>query len=217
MKNLIKNNWISLSIVAFAIAWGTIQLQSLPDQVPTHFNSSGQADQYSSKYFGVYFLPLINVFTVLFVNGLLRASPEAYSAKNSQRSISMLNIALTIFLTILYFAMIKESTEPNQWMHKALPVGISLLTLLIGNYLGKLEKNFVAGFRLPWTLASDDNWKQTHRFAAKAYVILGTSSLLISLFHPSLLVSMAALILGSIAGVVYSYRYFIKYEQTKSS
>lgn len=217
MKNIIKNNWISLSIITLAIIWGTLQLQGMPDQVPTHFDSSGHADQYSSRYLSVYFLPLINLFVVLFVNGLLKASPEAYSAKNSQKSISMLNVGLTVFLTILYFAMIKEATEPNQWMHKVLPIGISLLTLLIGNYLGKLEKNFVAGFRLPWTLASDDNWKKTHRFAAKAYVILGAVSLMISLFYPSLFVSVSALILGSIAGVTYSYMYFVKNEKAKSS
>ncbi|MGZ3690011.1 MAG: SdpI family protein [Pseudobdellovibrio sp.] len=214
MKNLIKNNWLSLVIVAIALGWGTSQLAILPDQMPTHFNSAGQADQFSSKYFSVYFLPLLSLCTTLFVSLLLKASPQKYSAEQSQSSIAKLMTAVTVFLMMLYFAMVKEATEPNQWMNRIMPVAVSLLILFMGNYFGKIEKNFVAGFRLPWTLASDENWKQTHRFAGKVFVIAGLISLAVSVLHPWFFVPIAALIAASIATTVFSYRYYAKHEST---
>lgn len=213
MKNLIKNNWLSLLIIAAVLVWGILQLSSLPDQIPIHFDSAGNANQYSSKYFSVFFIPLMNLFVVLSVSGILKISPRKYSAQNSQTALSMLNTAVTLFFSVLYFAMIKEATEPNQWMYRALPIGLSLLTLVMGNYFGKIEKNFVVGFRIPWTLASDENWKQTHRFAGKAYVTAGVVSLVISFIYPSLFISVGALLLATLSGVIYSYRYFVKNEE----
>ncbi len=41
-----------------------------------------------------------------------------------------------------------------------MPIGLSVLTIFMGNYFEKIEQNFVVGFRLPWTLLSHQNWKQ---------------------------------------------------------
>ena len=36
----------------------------------------------------------------------------------------------------------------------------------MGNVMGKVRKNFYIGIRVPWTLASDRVWNDTHRLAA---------------------------------------------------
>ena len=41
---------------------GIILWDRLPDMIPTHFDLKGEADQYSSKTFTVFFMPLIKAF-----------------------------------------------------------------------------------------------------------------------------------------------------------
>jgi uncharacterized membrane protein len=45
--------------------------------------------------------------------------------------------------------------------------------MVIGNVMGKLRPNHVVGFRIPWTLANERVWDQTHRFGGKALVLGG--------------------------------------------
>ena len=43
----------------------------------------------------------------------------------------------------------------------------------MGNVMGKVRKNFYIGIRVPWTLASDRVWNDTHRMAAWLWVGAG--------------------------------------------
>ena len=48
-----------------------------------------------------------------------------------------------------------------------------LFFALMGNVMGKVRKNFYIGVRVPWTLASDRVWNDTHRLAAWVMVAAG--------------------------------------------
>jgi uncharacterized membrane protein len=63
----------------------------------------------------------------------------------------------------------------------ALSVGV--LLMVIGNYMGKLRKNFFIGIRTPWTLASDAVWERTHRFAGPLFVAAGAAWIGLSFVH----------------------------------
>jgi len=72
---------------------------------------------------------------------------------------------------------------------KALIVGMMLFFMLLGNVLGKVQRNFFVGVRTPWTLASERVWTETHRLAAWLFAgtgLLGMISVLagLSIFVP---------------------------------
>ena len=48
--------------------------------------------------------------------------------------------------------------------------GLSLFFALLGNRLGKVQRNFWMGVRTPWTLASEAVWIRTHRLTAWLWV-----------------------------------------------
>ncbi len=54
-----------------------------------------------------------------------------------------------------------------------------LFFILLGNVLGKVQRNFFVGVRTPWTLASDRVWTETHRLAADLFVLTGILGLLL--------------------------------------
>jgi len=78
--------------------------------------------------------------------------------------------------------------------------------VVLGNFLGKVTKNFFVGIRTPWTLASDEVWLRTHRLAGKLAVLSGLGLIVCGLIGAGgPIASLAAA--GLVGGVpaVYSY------------
>jgi uncharacterized membrane protein len=50
---------------------------------------------------------------------------------------------------------------------------MGVLFIFIGNWLPKCKQTYTLGIRLPWTLADEDNWNRTHRFAGPVWVVCG--------------------------------------------
>src|SRR5699024_6732711 len=50
---------------------------------------------------------------------------------------------------------------------------VGIIFIIIGNYLPKLQQNYTAGIKLPWTLNSTENWNRTHRLGGKTFIISG--------------------------------------------
>ena len=79
-----------------------------------------------------------------------------------------IGFGLTAFVAVVASAARDEAT-PWRWV----VAGAYLLFALLGNVLGKVQRNFWVGVRTPWTLASDTVWTQTHRLAAWLFVAGG--------------------------------------------
>lgn len=213
MKNLVKNNLWSFLLIAIGAGWSIFVYKQLPDSIATHFDMNGNPDGFSSKNFAVSLMPLVSFTLVLMMHGLMIISPEKFAAKQSSRSIAQLILAIVTFLTALHFAMLYSAVYHEQIVGPSVSIGLSLLIVFIGNYMGKIEQNFWVGIRTPWTLASEDNWKRTQRFTGHAFVISGLIALAFSIWIHTVAAPMAALILASLLGVIYSYRYYVKYEK----
>ena len=97
---------------------------------------------------------------------------------------------------------------------------IFLFFILLGNVMGKVQRNFYIGIRTPWTLANNQVWEKTHRMGAWLFVGAGVVGL-VSLFFTTL-VPMAVMIgvwigLLSLAGlipVIYSLIYYKQLERS---
>lgn len=213
MKNLVKNNlWTWLLILA-CLAWSAFIYKQLPDSIATHFDINGDPDRYSSKNVAFLMMPLISFVLVVWIHILIAVSPQKFTAQQSTYSISQIIFATVAFLMSLHVSILYDALYETQTVGAVLPIAMSLLIIFLGNYMGKIERNFWVGFRTPWTIISEENWKQTHRFGGKAYVILGLVSLAASVWIHSMLAPVAALLLASLVGVLYSYIYYTKYEK----
>jgi uncharacterized membrane protein len=99
--------------------------------------------------------------------------------------------------------------------------GVSILIALMGNVMGKVRRNFWVGIRTPWTLANERVWNATHRFAAKAMVLVGVAGLIVAL-SSTLFVALgsaliwvwfAMVVSGLLSPVLYSLIYYKRLER----
>ena len=93
-----------------------------------------------------------------------------------------------------------------------IPLFLGALMIVMGNYMPKCKQNRTMGFKLRWTLASEENWNKTHRFGGRVMVIAGVLLMLTALLPEiAMLVTLLAIVAAmSISIGVYSAVLFKK-------
>ena len=163
----------SLVMVILAFATAAYLYPSLPDPVPTHWNASGDVDGWTAKPWGVWILPIITMAMFVMFKILPAISPKGFRMEQFTHIVSVFQTTLVGFmLGVTIIALLAASgaqIDPGRFIF----LGIGLLLMVLGNYMGKVRKNFFIGIRTPWTLASDEVWSRTHRLGGKLLVAAG--------------------------------------------
>ncbi len=188
---------ILLPIIAGIILWG-----KLPEQLPIHWNISGEVDKWCSKAFAVIAMPLLMLAIHWICLAITFSDP-----KNQGNSGKILHIAFWIIPVIsLALSAFTYSSAMGNAMKIELFTSLILgfLFIVTGNYMPKCRQSYTVGIKLPWTLHSEENWNKTHRAAGVVWVLAGIVTIIAGFF--SLIPLMiAALATAAIYPVIYSY------------
>ncbi len=208
---MIKKNWkilvITSIITLLPIIAGLLLWKQLPEQMPTHWNASGEIDGLSSKLFAVVGLPMIMLAAQwLCLLGTLADPKKAnHSAKVLHLVLWIIPVLSVVLQTATYAAALGKEVQ----MEVIIPVLVGLVLAIIGNYLPKCKQNYTIGIKLPWTLNSEENWNRTHRFAGRLWLICGIVIMLTG-FLGGVWILLAVMILMVLAPCIYSYMLYRK-------
>lgn len=61
---------------------------------------------------------------------------------------------------------------------------IGLVIFVLGWIVPHLKRNETVGIRLPWTLQDEENWRRTHRFAGRLWIVSGLL-MIVPIFLPA--------------------------------
>lgn len=193
---------ILLPVIAGLLLWN-----QLPDPMPTHFNVYNEADGWTSKPFAVFGLPLIVL--ALHVGCVLGSSFDK-RLMEQQNKVFRLVYWICPAVSLLCGGLMYSFALGYTWnVTRVMMALMGVLFMFIGNYLPKVKPNHTLGIRLPWTFKSEDNWRATHRFGGKVWVIGGCVFLLCAFLPVDGLVflPLALLLLMVGAPTLYSYLY----------
>ncbi len=199
---------IILPYVYLATIWN-----KLPDQVPTHFNISGNADAWSGKT-TLLFLPGamgIGIYLLMLLIPVLDPKRKIQQMGVKYYNFRfMLTFFFSLFATYLLFVSNSGSLKnPN------LLIGlIGALFAMLGNYFQTVRPNYFIGIRTPWTLENELIWKKTHRLGGRLWMAGGVLIAILSFFiksNSALAITFGAILsVMVIVPVVYSYTEFLK-------
>jgi len=164
---------ISLVFIAAALIVAAVLYPSLPEQIPTHWNAQGHVDGYMKKSIGVIIMPAMAVFTYIIMKLIPVISPKGFRTDKFSDVMGVLQVTLVGFMSIIAILVLLEARGLNVRINEMITAGVGLLFVIIGNYLGKVRKNFFIGIRTPWTLASDEVWNRTHRIGGRLFMLSG--------------------------------------------
>lgn len=175
MKNWLKSNkWaiiFSTLGTLLPIAVGLLLWDQLPNTMATHWGVNGAVDGVSSKWVGVFVLPLIMAgFNMLCI---LATGIDPKQAEKNRKVMQVVFWIMPIVSILSSCAVYMAALGKAFQMVMLIPLLLGLLFILIGNNLPKATQNRFYGIKLSWTLHNEENWNKTHRLAGKVWVVGG--------------------------------------------
>jgi uncharacterized membrane protein len=200
-------NWTQWALVAAMFLASAIAWPLAPDQIPVHWNLSGQVDRYSGKVEGLLLLPFMALGIVLLLRLLPRIDPMRERYAEFGTAYALAGVAIVALLAVVQ-AMLLLWTFGVQF-NAGLVVGVAVggLLIVLGFVLGDVRRNWFMGVRTPWTLSSERSWNQTHRQARWVFQVMGGVVILASILESAwaLTTVVVVCLAGALWLVVYSY------------
>jgi uncharacterized membrane protein len=193
---------IGIVILGAYVAW---LYPSLPDPMPTHWNAAGEVDDYSSKPVGTAIIAGIPVFTFLIFKIIPVISPRGFRTESFAGVLNILMTASVVFSAIVGVVAIRGALDESVNISTFVLVAVGLLFMIMGNFLGKVRKNFFLGIRTPWTLASDEVWAKTHRLGGWCFFLAGLIMIVAAFAGSHMTWFIYAIVALALVPVVYSY------------
>lgn len=195
----------SLALVILAFVVTALSYSSLPAQIPTHWNLQGQVDDYTAKPLG----PFVGALLVLLAWALLSVipaiSPHGFTIDDFRRFYDRIVLGTVLFLFELMAVMLAAAMGYRVPVNAVIVVSVGVLLVILGNYMGKVRRNFFVGIRTPWTLASEEVWFRTHRLGGKLLVAGGLLIAALGLAGYGVVTLLTIVIAVAVLSVAYSY------------
>lgn len=201
---------ITTLIAALPILVGLILWDQLPDQMATHFNIAGEADGWSGKAFAVIGLPMILVGVHLICALATLADPKKQNISDKMfRLVLWICPVLSIFVNGgVYLYSLGFPVD----MSRICMIMVSVVFLIIGNYMPKCRQNYTVGIKVPWTLADPENWNKTHRLAGWLWILSGVLMGIAAILNKmNVVILFCVILMAAFVPMIYSYVYYVRH------
>ena len=202
IKKNLKILIITSIVILLPVLAGVVLWDTLPEQIPTHWNAAGEIDGWSSKTFAIFGLPLM----MLAMHWLcaLATAADPKKANHSNKLIHLVLWIIPIISVVLFVFTYVAALGTEVRMEMVMPLLVGFVLTVVGNYLPKCKQSYTIGIKIPWTLHSEENWNRTHRFAGRLWLVCGLGIMLTDLVG-GFWVFLPITLLMVLAPIIYSY------------
>lgn len=205
--NSVKNNKMGLLVWGLCLITWIISFSFLPNEIAMQYNDDGSVSWSINKFLGA--LIFMGIVTFIYVYYLILSILDP-KKRNYKSFTSTYSLIVTTVLIIVYFAeilIIVSNIGITMKPDIVINLILALLFIVIGNYFQKLRTNWFIGLRTPWTLSNEKNWKKTHRFTGRIYIILGLIFIIFTFLSvpTNWLVLILLVLFASVIPFIYSF------------
>jgi uncharacterized membrane protein len=202
--------WFYIKLFLFIVLLGgsLFAWPYLPEMVPSHWNIYGVPDNFWPRIFSVFFAPGIYLLMWSLFSVLPKIDPRKEKYSQFEDSWNILQLVFLVFFVYLQGIVFSYVFIPGLNFNRLMLVGLGVLFVLIGNYMGKIKQNYFIGVKTPWALNDVDNWNKTQRLGGWMFVISGLVFVLEGFLQWQLLAMLIGLIV-LIVFVPFAYSYYL--------
>lgn len=183
-----KTDWKAESpiLAVLATMWGMAAWAwpRVSDQIPVHFNLSGQADRFGGRAEGLLLLPAMATVLYVLSIGWPRIDPHGERFALFRRPYAIVRLSIASLGLVIYAAAVASVVGWPVNVGGVIAVAGGIAMTFVGNYLPKTQPNWIFGVRTPWTLSSDLSWRRTHRLGGPLFVASGIVTVSSALLRP---------------------------------
>lgn len=196
MKNI---NWriliVTSIICLFPIIMGVVFYQQLPEQMPVHFNFNNEPDNYASKNFALFGIPII--LTLLQISCCIISDINENKEIEKPRFITIIKWFIPILSIVVSTIIIEIPLGSTVDVRKSICLVIGIIFILTGNYLPKMSYEFSKGKIHPMP-KNEEMYRKVTRMWGYTFVIGGIALLFSILFQPVYTVVIIAVLIVTI-------------------
>ncbi|RJQ17379.1 SdpI family protein [Candidatus Woesearchaeota archaeon] len=178
----------------------------MPPQMASHWNSQGEVNGYMSKFWGLFFLPLISIalFAIFYFIPLM--DPKRKNIEQFRVYFDWFIVLFIFFLTYIHVLSLYWNLGHQFNMTLQIIPGIALLFYYIGIMLRHTKQNWFIGIRTPWTLNSETIWNKTHAIGGKLFKASAIICLLGLIFQKyAIFFMLIPVLISAIITILYSF------------
>ena len=203
---------VSILLVALSAGAAAWLAPQWPDQIPTHWNIRNEVDGYGGKW-TLFIMPIMMLGMLALFYFLPALSPKDFEVdafRPTYLYIMLLVVGLFTYMQAVLLYTVQQSVTKGAPvpLGKFFIAGMFLFFGLMGNVMGKVRKNFFIGIRVPWTLASDRVWNDTHRMAGWLWVAAGILGFGLIVLGAPIYIAIILLVAAGLIPVVYSFFHY---------
>lgn len=158
---------IIISIVALIV--GVFVYPKMPDQVVSHWDSAGNADDYMGRFWGTFFLPLLMLGLTILLGLVPKIDPKRENIKKFLPYYQNFLIVFALFMLAVYLQTILWSLGIKINPIVFFSIGLAALFFFTGEMVAHAEPNWMIGIRTAWTLSSENVWRKTNQLGGKLF------------------------------------------------
>ncbi len=193
---------VLLPFIYLAYIWNT-----LPAEVPVHWNMQGEIDRYGDKTELLLIPFLLPLLTYLIFLVVPKIDPKN-KLKNMGNKYNIIKVLLTVFMSILALFILYSSKNQSLSNPNYIILLVGVLYIILGNYFKTIRSNYFIGIRTPWTLENETVWKETHKLGGKLWFLGGLIVVFASMVldkQSNFTLFITVTIIISLVPIIYSY------------
>jgi uncharacterized membrane protein len=167
----------SLLLIVISFVAAFMLYPTMPERMASHWSIHGEVDGYSSRYFGLFGLPVISVVLLLFLIWIPKLEPLKANFTKFEKYYDGFIVVFISFFFYIYILTILWNLDMTFNMLRMLVPAFALLFYYLGILIENAKRNWFVGIRTPWTMSNDVVWDKTHKRGGFLFKIAGGISL----------------------------------------
>lgn len=179
----LRRDWYLLLMLLAGLVLGCVFYPHLPARVPIHWDAAGHVNGYGTRLMGAFLTPAIAVGIYLLLLVTPSVDPHARNYEKFRGSYQLIKTLIVLLLLVVQGCTLLFAVGVPVSINLVVGIGVAVLFILLGNVMGRFRHNYFVGIRTPWTLASEEVWRRTHRLAGPIWVVGGLAMLVLVLLR----------------------------------
>lgn len=166
-----KSYFFTFAIILFSLLAAIYFYPLMPSKMATHWDYLGQADGFSTRAFGMFFMPILLLIMLQLFVFLPQIDPLKHNIKKFEKYFNWFIVSIVGFMTYLQILVIAW----NLGLH--FNFVIYILPAFAGLFYGagilmeNTKRNYFIGFRTPWALHDDAIWEKTNKMGGRLFKV----------------------------------------------
>jgi uncharacterized membrane protein len=166
--------WIIITAMFVAAA---VVRPTAPDRLAIHWNIQGQADGCGGKFEGLLLMPLIALGTYLLLAFLPCFDSRAGNYARFAKVYGLIRGSVLVVLALVQAATLLWIKGIEFNMSIAISLIVSVLFVVVGYVMPRIQPTWFVGIRAPWTLTSERSWRKTHELGRWVFIEIGIAAI----------------------------------------